>query len=834
MKVLLLNGVTPNHKDVTGCQPIHWACYLNRVEIITLLIKNSIDINSIDKLGRTPLHFAIRNIDSLDLLLTYKPLIQPDSEEQLNPLHYCLISKNFDSFFKIFDVLEDQLDPNIIDAKGRSYLHYAAIRNSTTLLEYLISKKANLYAKNLIGQNIVHSAAKYGNVDFIRRIQQIERPHKFASFLSGFDLKGRRPIHLAAARDHTAVITFLIDNRSLTRTPDKWGATPLHYAAYFGKEEAIKLLLSKGNEIGTKDRRGCTPLHCAAASDSIKCYTIINEASKDTSPKDAQGRTPLFYASSKQMFDYLSLEFPITSIDLKGQSVIHAAAEMNFVELISYFLQNKFYHVNITDTQLITPLHLAAFYGHHDVLTLLLEHSADPNLLDHEKKSALHYAAFSGSVECVKILKTITNTQLLDSKGRSALDAACYNAHYECILQLLEKVPSDHNQRNPLHTFCASSHHQSLTDQQHSIVLSKLVVEFGINSVDAHGRSALHYSIVKSNVSCLQKLLHFPGINVDIADLDRGTTALMLAHYMNDEQMIQSLFDANADPLITDCKMRSANHYRDMKIAEEKSDDDDDNEEEEEEEEDSDNEVVKHPSAQPQSLNLNTNLNSNLTISIGNDSDSGSGGIISSGGMTIEVMDSNELHGHVKMTSEISPPIEKSEDEKKIQQLESQNRRLEDEIYNLKYEHTSQLLKQQEEMIAIKETVLNKECQIQDLQKEIRAMKEELSTKNDKIVDLKVLQSTASHQASLLQSEVDSLKHKAIGVDRENGEMKKVIVSLKEKHSEDLKRLEELTHEYQKQERTMHSLHQQNEELLSRENRLLFKFVIFILPSLHL
>jgi hypothetical protein len=57
-----------------------------------------------------------------------------------------------------------------------------------------------------------------------------------------------------------------------------------------------------------------------------------------------------------------------------------------------------------TSLLLSTPLHLAAYYGHRDIVAELLAHKCKVNAVNMAKKTALHVAARQGSAEICKIL----------------------------------------------------------------------------------------------------------------------------------------------------------------------------------------------------------------------------------------------------------------------------------------------------------------------------------------------------------------------------------------------------------------------------------------------
>jgi len=74
----------------------------------------------------------------------------------------------------------------------------------------------------------------------------------------------------------------------------------------------------------------------------------------------------------------------------------------------------------------LTPLHIAAEHGHHELLDLLLQCGADPTLVTHHlRRSALHVAVFAGHERCVRLLLASPSLfDIRDGDGLTALQLA--------------------------------------------------------------------------------------------------------------------------------------------------------------------------------------------------------------------------------------------------------------------------------------------------------------------------------------------------------------------------------------------------------------------------
>ncbi len=61
-------------------------------------------------------------------------------------------------------------------------------------------------------------------------------------------------------------------------------------------------------------------------------------------------------------------------------------------------------NTEVRDNRGWTPLMAAAFKGHEEIMSLLIQHNADVNAMDLGGNSALHWAAFGGHASCARLL----------------------------------------------------------------------------------------------------------------------------------------------------------------------------------------------------------------------------------------------------------------------------------------------------------------------------------------------------------------------------------------------------------------------------------------------
>ncbi|POI31500.1 hypothetical protein CIB84_004749 [Bambusicola thoracicus] len=152
-----------------------------------------------------------------------------------------------------------------------------------------------------------------------------------------------------------------------------------------------------------------------------------------------------------------------------------------------------------------SPLHLAAYNGHHQALEVLLQSLVDLDIKDEKGRTALDLAAFKGHAECVEALisQGASVTVKDNVTKRTPLHASVINGHTPCLRLLLEVADNpdvtDAKGQTPLMLAVAYGHIDAV-----SLLLEK---EASVDAADLLGCTALHRGIMTGHEECVQMLL---------------------------------------------------------------------------------------------------------------------------------------------------------------------------------------------------------------------------------------------------------------------------------------------------------------------------------------
>ena len=151
-----------------------------------------------------------------------------------------------------------------------------------------------------------------------------------------------------------------------------------------GDIETIKQHLEAGVDVNVKGQGGRTPLHTAAQLSQKAIIELLIANGADVNAMDGGGLwegggTPLDMNNIGEIADLLRKHGGKTAKWLKAAESIHIAAESGNLEAVKKHLVAGA-EVNIPDDRFgMTPLYHAAFWGHTNVIELLIASGADVN-----------------------------------------------------------------------------------------------------------------------------------------------------------------------------------------------------------------------------------------------------------------------------------------------------------------------------------------------------------------------------------------------------------------------------------------------------------------------
>ncbi|XP_026175112.1 ankyrin repeat domain-containing protein 6b isoform X4 [Mastacembelus armatus] len=192
-----------------------------------------------------------------------------------------------------------------------------------------------------------------------------------------------------------------------------------------------------------------------------------------------------------------------------------------------------------------SPMHLAAYKGHIEVVRILLKAGCNLDIQDDGEQTALHRAAMVGNSDVMSAL--IGEGCALDRQdkdGNTALHEVCWHGYSQCV-KLLVKAGANIHAKNKagntaLHLACQNGHAQS----------SKVLLLGGSrpDSKNHGGDTCLHVAARYNHVTVIRILL---GAFCSVSEKNlAGDTPLHMAAALNHKKTVRLLLEAGADSCI--------------------------------------------------------------------------------------------------------------------------------------------------------------------------------------------------------------------------------------------------------------------------------------------
>ncbi|VDP91429.1 unnamed protein product [Echinostoma caproni] len=296
VKQMVANGADVNEVDQLSFTPLHWAANVGAIEILQYLLWKNADTMCVTKQGWTAVHIAA--------VRGFEPCVQSLADRGV-----CLSTQ---------------------DIHGQSPGHLAAIHGNSSCLMALLRSGADVETVDCNGWTMLHAAAFHGRLGCVQVLL------RWGLRLEDVDKAGNTAAHLAALEGHLPVLQCLVSQVKtplyLLDTPNDHGETaealaqrflkpdilefigrikagqhyrldgvdvfeqtafPAHSAAYSGDLQYLQRLIDNGViKIDERDEQGCTPLHKAAGQGHIKIIQWLCENGADPNIVNHLGERP--------------------------------------------------------------------------------------------------------------------------------------------------------------------------------------------------------------------------------------------------------------------------------------------------------------------------------------------------------------------------------------------------------------------------------------------------------------------------------------------------------------------------------------------------------------
>jgi len=301
-----------------------------------------------------------------------------------------------------------------------SPLHLAARFGLTQITKLLLKGEwgANVChpSRDSEGRSVLHEACNQSDPEMVEMVIRWD-----PCCLNGQDSNGRTPLHYAVQAGSVEVMKVLFKYQADSNVKDIWGWDALQIALAWREEEAAGIVIDslfkdttsvsqqRDGTVGGWFCDGYTLLHQAANSGYVPAVKRLLEAGADPLAETSMGSTPLTFATRNGHDEVVTILLSAMNNVLKsthlGTTPLHRACQWGQTDTAKTLLAaDGGACVNAKNWLGFTPLHWAAAGGHEGTAKVLLEVAEIDLTQDAGVPSPIQLAVWGGHQDVVSLL----------------------------------------------------------------------------------------------------------------------------------------------------------------------------------------------------------------------------------------------------------------------------------------------------------------------------------------------------------------------------------------------------------------------------------------------
>ncbi|KAJ3645536.1 hypothetical protein Zmor_023183 [Zophobas morio] len=326
---------------------------------------------------------------------------------------------------------------NSCDYFGKTSLHYACAKGYQDVLLILMNCKADVNAKDHDGNTPLHVACNNGHENCVKALFYTSKTLD----INCINKYGDTPLHLAIKWNYVGIVRSLLENHAVANVPNKKSQQPLHLAQNYYTERLLKQFNA---HLDSLDEPEFTHPSASTKSSHCKDHGIRAKGVEQLKKIDL-----LLKAIENNDFPLTCfyLGFPNGSTTYDFQSKCHPLCNCEKCDDLEGSPDVVVERINVNTCNIdgFTPLHFAAKYGRTELLRILLDSQALPNLKTYKTlQTPLHLACIYRRLLVVKELVKCGNCEVdtQDYKGNTPLYYACVKNDVKIVEVLLSNGAS--------------------------------------------------------------------------------------------------------------------------------------------------------------------------------------------------------------------------------------------------------------------------------------------------------------------------------------------------------------------------------------------------------